>query len=166
MKARTVAREICLSALLLTLVFLPAFAGVKDFSPPAKLGELVLSKSLRGSQALEEIGKLHGKRMEQLKDGLLARYRGSSAEALLWVAEPKPDVITEKLLAAMLAGISRGTSAFAPAREQKFGQMTIYTTQGLGKNHYLYSTAKYVVWLEVTEKEAVKALHDLVKVLK
>ena len=44
--------------------------------------------------------------------------------------------------------------------------MTIYTTQGLGKNHYLYSTARYVVWLEVPEKEAVKALHDLIKALK
>ena len=154
-----------LLTVLTILISLPAFASLKDFSPPAKLGELALAKASRGSQALQEIGKLHGKRMEQLQDGLVARYGGGKVEAILWLAEPKPEVKPEKLLSAMLAGISRG-GPFAPAKEQKFGQMTIYTTQGLGKNHYLYSTARYVVWLEVPEKEAVKALHDLIKALK
>lgn len=111
-------------------------------APQALAGEPLVA-SVRGPAALEEIARLHGRRLDAA-DALVARYAGGIT---VWISASPSSLNAAGLLFQMNRRLGGGTGVFAAPQTQQLSGRTVFTTTGLGQRHYYYQSGHTVVWL-------------------
>lgn len=126
---------------------------------PQTLAGGPLVASVRGPAALQEIGRLHGKRIDAA-DALVARYAGGIT---LWISASPSTLKAAALLFQMNRRLSGGSDVFAAPRTQEVSGRTVFVTSGLGQRHYYYQSGHAVVWLAAPPPLAADALDTLLQ---
>jgi hypothetical protein len=136
---------------------------------PSTLGELPLTHTLQGDDALQEIGRLHGKRI-LARDGFVAHYGRDGAAAMLYVSRAHAGLIARWQLSRMVEGIGRGASnaegRFFHLKAREQDGFTLYSALGLGQIHYFYRSGATIVWLAADPAVARQGVADTVRLIR
>ncbi len=124
---------------------------------PPLLGGARLTASVRGPAALDEVARLHGKRIDAA-DALVARYEGGST---LWMSASRSGLGATALLWRMNRRMAGGAGPFSAPRAMEVHGRTVFATTGLGARHFYYQSGNTVLWLQAREDLAEAALQDL-----
>ncbi len=125
-------------------------------APPMLAGELLVA-SVRGPAALEEINRLHGKRIDAT-DALVARYAGGIT---IWISAAPSPLKAAALLFQMNRRMSGRPEVFAAPQAQAVSGRTVFVTSGLGQRHVYYQSGHAVLWLAAPAPLAADALQTL-----
>jgi hypothetical protein len=134
--------------------FSETIAGSDEAKLPNSLANLPLTTVTYGSEAVDEITRLHAKEFP-LTSGAMGMY-GSNDEATLWVAGFANDSTAEQIVRAMQEKIASVSSPFTPTGEEQVGGRTIYQLDGMGQKHFYFQSANLVIWLAADQKLLVK----------
>ncbi len=108
-------------------------AALKKQGIPAKLGTLVLTKTITGTEALADFSKLHGESFD-LVGGYEAHY--GKDQALLWVAQAKDTATAQTLVEEMARKIGPGNTAFTNVQALNISNQDLYSANGQGQQHF------------------------------
>lgn len=154
----------------LILIFILAIAfpalaeGGKPPVPPA-LGGLKLAHYLKGEEALREIERLHGKKIN-VKEGYVAHYEKGESKAMLYISRVSSGSQAEGQVKRMAEGIRKGGTPFYHLKESRRDGINLYSAIGLGQIHYFYRTGPKVVWLAADPPVASSALSSVLKAVR
>ncbi|OFX13842.1 MAG: hypothetical protein A2V59_05285 [Armatimonadetes bacterium RBG_19FT_COMBO_69_19] len=123
---------------------------------PDALAGTPLSAAVRGSAAVEEVSRLHGRRIEA-SDAVVARY----GPIALWISASPSPLKASALLWRMNRRMAGGTRVFSDPRPQEMRGRTVFGTDGLGQRHLYYQSGAYVLWLAAPADAALQALEEL-----
>ena len=114
---------------------------------PQGLGELDLSRSISGEEAISEINKLHG--LAVAADiNVIAEY-GVEKKDLLYVSYYSEAEEAQKIFNQMIEKMKAAKkSPFTHIRSIKAYSNQAYIALGLGAFHYIYVSGNYVLWLQ------------------
>lgn len=127
---------------------------------PGALAGAPLVASVRGPAALQEVSRLHGKRIDAT-DAVVARYGNGS---MLWISASPTALGASSLLWRMNRRMASGTSAFSTPRPQELHGRTVFTTEGQGQVHFYYQTGNKVLWLAAPPPVADAAIEGLLAI--
>lgn len=131
--------------------------AASTLSAPQMLAGGALVASVRGPAALQEIDRLHGKRIDAA-DALVARYAGGIT---VWISASPSSLKAAALLFQMNRRIAGGSDVFAAPQTRQLSGRTVFTTTGLGQRHYYYQSGHTVIWLAAPAPLADDALQTL-----
>jgi len=143
------------------LGFKGIIAGSDASNLPKSLTDLPLTAATYGSEAVQEITRLHGKEFP-LVSGAMGMY-GSSDQATLWVAGFADDPTAAQILRAMHEKIASVDTPFTPTGEEQITGRTVYLLNGMGQKHIYFQSSSLVIWLAVNPEIAEKAIQQILK---
>ncbi len=124
---------------------------------PEDLAGAPLVQAVRGPAALDDVARLHGRRIDAA-DAAIGRYDGG---IILWITISRSALRATALLWRMNRRMAGGTAVFTPPQPQEVHGRTVFTTTGLGARHFYYQSGSRVLWLQAPEGLATSALGDL-----
>ncbi len=149
--------KIAISQVLFFVIFATACGGKPKTNSifPETLPNLHLIKLVKGKKAIEEINKLHGKRI-YVKKGFIAYYRGSYEqgnwrEATIWLSEADNKQIALEQTEIMMNRMKNNPKTpFHHFKERSKERIKVYTFWGMGKAHAVFQKGKQVYWISST----------------
>jgi hypothetical protein len=133
---------------------------------PQEIAGLQLVDSVTGQEALQQIGRLHGKDFSLL-DGFVAHYQTGSERATLWVAQARDTDQASQMVEDMSRRISEGNSPFTDPQGLDISGRILYSVSGQGQRHFYYQIADKVVWLAIDDgPKMAEAVHYLWQAIK
>jgi hypothetical protein len=159
---RTVATGLIVFGLILVVIaiFYPFIDQMVQDSNAIPLPEQIagaqLVASAKGTQAVDEITRMHGKDFK-LADGARGSY-GQNNEITIWVSGSVSEDAAGQLVVEMRDKIAEGKSPFTPIGEKPIGGRTVYELEGTGQVHYYFQSGDKVIWLAVNSNLAEDAL--------
>ncbi len=154
-----------LIVILVLAIAFPAFAEKGKPPVPPALGGLKLDHYLKGEEALREIERLHGKKIN-VKEGYVAHYEGGESKAMLYISRASSGSQEEGQVKRMAEGIRKGGTPFYHLKGSRQDGINLYSAIGLGQIHYFYRTGNKVVWLAADPPVARSALSSLLKAVR
>jgi hypothetical protein len=133
---------------------------------PQQLGTLELIGSVEGSQALEQVTRLHGTDID-LQNAYIAEYARGNERATVWVGTAGSEEAAAELTRRMVEGIKKGGSGFSNLQRLAFGGLDVYRVKGPGGEHFFYVSRKLrknVVWLTVDAVDATSLVERAVNI--
>ena len=128
---------------------------------PATLAGNPIVTSLRGTAALADVSRLHGKTIDAV-DAAVARYQNG---ATVWISVSSSALEASRLFWRMNRRMANGTEVFSAPRPQEIAGRSVFVTEGIGQIHYYYQSGTRVIWLAVPPGPhagaAIEALLDL-----
>ncbi|MBI2962032.1 MAG: hypothetical protein HYY28_17135 [Betaproteobacteria bacterium] len=133
------------------------------------MGELPLTHALQGDEALEQVSRLHRKRIPS-RDGFVAHYEQNASAAMLYVSRAYLSPVAMWQFSRMIDGIESGASnaegKFTHLRVREQDGFTVYSALGLGQVHYFYRSGATMVWLAADADVARRALGDTLRLIR
>lgn len=103
-----------------------------------------------GDDGLKAIDKLHGKSIK-VTHGYKVTYAGGGEEVTVWGAGTDTEDDAVALLMEMVNRMNVNTNMpFTKPVVFKYGDYTLYYSEGMGAKHYYYAKGKLVFWIELT----------------
>jgi hypothetical protein len=96
-----------------------------DLDAPQTLGDLPVVWQASGTEASDELARLHGKPIP-ITGGVVARYQEGSHAAMLWVSQSPSAGMAARLNTTMTARIAEGNSPFEPFGTIDIEGQTVY----------------------------------------
>ena len=115
------------------------------WSFPSRIEGYRLVKLIKGKEALREINKLHGRKIQAVK-GAIAVYVRDGQKAVVWVSQAPSDKVAFHQVEVMMEKMRRA-SPFYGFTMDKMGCLLVYHFMGLGQEHYLFSQDDAVYWI-------------------
>ena len=140
---------------LVVLVFLLA-CGSYTWSFPGKIEGYRLARLIKGREALEEINKLHGRKIQAVK-GAIAVYVKKGRKAVVWVSQAPSDRVAFRQVEVMMEKMEKA-SPFYRFTMDKVGCLLVYHFMGLGQEHYLFAQDSSVYWISAPVGEGMAFL--------
>ena len=109
----------------------------KQLGVPEQLGTLELIGSIEGSEALSQIGRLHGTDIK-LVDAYIAEYAHGNERVTVWVGRAENNNAGVELIKSMLQGIERGGSGFSNLQRLSIADHEVFRVDGPGGEHFFY----------------------------
>lgn len=131
------------SVLLTTTGTLSSPPVVAELRVPQTLADFPLVGSVRGPEALREITKLHGRRIDAT-DAVVARY---DSGITLWLSQSPTTLAASSLLWRMNRLMAGGTEVFSAPQPREVHGRTVFFTTGLGQRHVYYQSGRSVLWV-------------------
>ena len=132
---------------------------------PPKLGVFKLVKLIKGKKAMEEVYKLHGKKIN-IKSAWVAHYqniKNSKDEVTVWISQASSEKEAKKQVEVMMKKIINSSST----PFYHFSKMKdIYIFSGLGKRHLVFPKKEFVFWITGEPGELRYFIHYYYKILK
>ncbi|MDQ7842337.1 MAG: hypothetical protein QN141_03930 [Armatimonadota bacterium] len=123
---------------------------------PAALAGTPLISTLRGTEALEAIARLHGRKIDAV-DAAVVRYAGGIT---VWIGASSSPLRAAALLWRMNRSMAGGTQGFSAPRPQQRRGRTVFVTDGLDRRHAYYQSGRFVLWI-ASAADVGEALEDL-----
>jgi hypothetical protein len=130
-----------------------------DLDAPQTLGDLPLVWEAGGTEARDELARLHGKPIP-ITSGVVARYQENSHTAMLWVSQSPSAGMAARLNETMTARIAEGTSPFEPIGTIDMEGQTIYLLTDGPSGHAYYQAGRNVVWVTGDSVVFIDVLRD------
>jgi len=158
-------------SLILTILFLITGLSLcyasnleKKLFPP-KLGTFKLVKLIKGKKAMEEVYKLHGKKIN-IKAAWVAHYeniKNPKDKVTVWISQASSEKEAKKQVEVMMKKIINSSSTpFYHFNKMK----DVYIFFGLGKRHLVFPKKEFVFWITGEPGELRYFVHYYYKVLK
>jgi len=128
---------------------------------PEQVSNLPLTRQTTGSQAVQEINRLHRKGFP-LTSGAVGNY-GTQNQATLWVSGTLFKPAATQILTAMKDRIAEGNSPFTTTGEYQDKELTIYTLVGMGQKHFYFQSNNLVIWLAADADLADQAITQVLE---
>jgi len=139
--------------------------GAAPAVPPSLAG-LPLTHALQGDEAVQQIGRLHGKKIPS-RDGFVAHYERDGTTAMLYVSRAYLSPLAMWQLSRMVDGIhGKGSNAegkFTHLGKREQDDVALHSALGLGQVHYFYRSGPTLVWLAADAEVASPALGDTLR---
>lgn len=135
--------------------------GAARVEPPKSLGDLKLLHASQGTEALQEINRLHGKDLSA-EGGYVAHYEKEGAAAMVYLAQASSPAQAALQINQMRARIQRGDTPFSGLKTLTAAGTTLYSVLGQGQTHYFYRQEANVLWLAADAPVAKQSLAALV----
>ncbi len=140
-------------------------APQKQLGAPEQLGTLELIGSIEGSEALSQIGRLHGTDIK-LVSAYIAEYAHGNERVTIWVGRAENNNAGAELIKSMLQGIERGGSGFSNLQRLSIAGHEVFRVDGPGGEHFFYISKEQrevVVWLTIETADALPILEQALK---
>ncbi len=140
-------------------------APQKQLEVPEQLGTLELIGSIEGSEALAQIGRLHGTDIK-LVDAYIAEYAHGTERVTVWVGRAESSNAGAELIKRMLQAIEKGGSGFTNLQRLTITDHEVFRVEGPGGEHFFYNSREpreAVVWLTVEAADALPILEQVLK---
>lgn len=147
---------------LIYLAFKGTIDGSRASNLPKSLTDIYLTSASYGSDAVQEITRLHGKEFP-IVSGAMGMY-GSSNQATLWVAGFSDAPTAAQILLAMHDKIASADTPFTPTGEEQITGRTVYLLDGMGQKHIYFQSKSLVIWLTVNPEIAEQSIQQILKV--
>ena len=121
------------------------------WSFPNKIHGFRLVKLIKGKEALQEINKLHGRKIQAVK-GAIAVYIKEGRRAVVWVSQAPSDKVAFRQVEVMMEKMKKA-SPFYEFTMDRIGCLLVYSFLGLGQEHYLFSQDDAVYWISAPRGE-------------
>ncbi len=169
-------RRSILTQLVIVLVFLAVvwfsfaqnvLAPAKQSGVPERLGKLELASSVKGSEAVAQVSKLHGINVV-LVDALLAEYGSGKEKVTVWVGEAENSQAALELIERMAAKITQSQSGFSNVRQltisKSYHTHNVFQVDGPGGQHFFYNSKQLerVVWLTIQSANPMAILEEAI----
>lgn len=116
-----------------------------------------------GDDGLKAIDKLHGKNIN-VTHGYKVTYAGGDEQITVWAAGTKNEEDAVAVLMDMVNKMKSSTSMpFTKPVAFKFGDYTIYYSEGMGAKHYYYAKGNLVYWIELTTAREAELMEKILK---
>ncbi len=126
---------------------------------PKQVGGLPLTIVDTGRQAAFEISRLHQKTFP-LISASVGIYQGEY-NAQIWASGFSFRWMAKQMARSMSESIASGTDLpFRPTGERVIDGHTVYTLEGLGQQHFFFTSGRLVIWLAADPEIADQALRD------
>jgi len=139
-----------------TVFFVLFSCSSRSWRFPNKVDGYRLVKLIKGKRAVEEINRLHGKKINVLK-AAIAVYAGDGKSAVIWVSRAPSEKEALAQTEAMITRMEK-RSPFYGFEVRKVGCLTVYHFKGLGKEHYLFYRKGDVFWISAPSGDGIKFL--------
>ena len=118
---------------------------------PKNLCNLQLIKLVQGEQAINEVNKLHGKKIP-VKNAWIGNYRGEdSNNAMIWISESfNTKEATEQTEVMMKKIEANPKSPFHNLQVKHNLNRKIYTFSGMQQYHAVFRNGKKVFWISAS----------------
>jgi hypothetical protein len=126
---------------------------------PEEIAGWHLITAAQGSQAVNEIARLHGKGFP-LTSGAVGMY-GAGRQIKIWVSGTLLKAMAAQMVTSMAEKISESSSPFTPIGQYQEGNRTIYELEGLGQKHYYFQSGNLVIWLAAAPEIKEEALQQI-----
>ncbi|HEU5300282.1 MAG TPA: hypothetical protein VFW08_12375 [bacterium] len=123
---------------------------------PAALAGAPLASALRGPAAVDQVGRLHGMRID-VTDAVVARYGALT----LWISASPTPLKASALLWRMNRRMAGGTRVFSDPQPRELRGRTVFGTSGMGQAHAYYQSGAAVLWLAAPPAALDHALDEL-----
>ncbi len=140
-------------------------APQKQTGVPEQLGTLELIGSVEGSEALAQIGRLHGTDIK-LVSAYIAEYAHGNERVTVWVGKAESSNAGAELIKRMLQAIEKGGSGFTNLQRLTIAGHEVFRVDGPGGEHFFYNSREQqdrVVWLTVEVADALPILEQALK---
>jgi hypothetical protein len=140
-------------------------APQKQPSVPKQLGTLELIGSSEGSEAVAQIGRLHGTDIK-LVSAYIAEYAYGNERVTVWVGKTESSDAGAELTRRMLQAIEKGGSGFSNLQRLSIAGHEVFRVEGPGGEHFFYNSREpreTIVWLTVEATDALPILEQVVK---
>ena len=132
--------------------------ALRDLFPEA-IGKLRRIRLITGQEALDEIDRLHGKRIV-VEEGAIGIYRsGSGPPVMVWISRAGTADISRQQTEVMVRKMttSSGSPFHDPSRQECKG-VTVYRFLGMGQVHYVFYRGDLAYWISASPGHAEKVL--------
>ena len=146
----------CLLALAL------AACGDPPGDVPERLAGQPLREALRGDEAHQVVGALHGRGFPGLEHVVASYGPEGSPNTLYVTVYPDEDAARRDLLQMSLR-MAPGVPPFAPLETDGMGGHPLFRTEGLGARHTFFRHGTRLVWLQWEPESAAAAEADLLE---
>jgi len=130
---------------------------------PPHLGGLELTHQVSGPEAIRDIERLHGVRMD-MADASIFHYSAGGERVQVWVARAPSEKGAEDLLQRMTLGMEGGDSPFTPPRPQIMDGQEVFFSQGQGAYHYYYRKGDRVIWVQIEARDPQLLLQEALRI--
>ncbi len=140
-------------------------APQKQPGVPEQLGTLELIGSIEGSEALAQIGRLHGTDIK-LVSAYIVEYAHGNERVTVWVGRAESSNAGAELIKRMLQAIEKGGSGFTNLQRLTIAGHEVFRVDGPGGEHFFYNSREpreVVVWLTVEAADALPILEQVLK---
>ncbi|MFC1580926.1 4Fe-4S binding protein [Thermodesulfobacteriota bacterium] len=128
---------------------------------PEKLGNMNLSKVLRGDEAEKVVHEMHGKRLGAL-GYVIAYYGGKDSKNVLYVSVYGNSGSAKNALMNMAMKMVNGTRIFKPLETiGRMGDNIVFKTEGMGLVHYFYRVDNVLLWWQTEQDRAEGTYREL-----
>ncbi len=150
--------------LIATITFiLFACTSQPDLPSPEKLGELQRVKVNVGDEAAGNINQLHGLEVAP-KSNAIVEY-GEQDPDLLYISLFETSEEAGKTFEAMIEKMGQSESGiFQHLMPMRKYNEKVYMTLGMGAIHYIYSSGKYVLWLQTKQRFGMELPQELLNI--
>ena len=155
-------RQITISLLIFAsgFSFVQCSEGDRGSHFPRTLGNLALSRVVKGEQATRIINNMHGKILDECENYIVF-YGGGNSKNTLYVSVYENDEIAKSNLTEMAMKMAKRAAVFSPLTHSKMGKIVCFQTEGMGLKHYFYRVDALLVWLQVEPGNAKPVSDDL-----
>ena len=136
---------------------------------PQRLGTLELTGTTEGSEAITQVGRLHGSDIE-LVSAYIAEYahapspyHSGDQRLTVWVGRTESESAAAELTRRMAEGIEKGGSGFSNLQQLTIAGSDVFRVDGPGGEHFFYSSGEQreeVVWLSVEAADPLPILEQ------
>ncbi len=134
-------------------------AGNNDILP-RKLGELNLTKVIRGEKATKIMREMHGKELGAT-EYIIGYYDGDQSGNILYISLFENENAARKDLMDMSIKLAAGTPVFTPLTFKETDGGIYLRTEGMGFVHYFFRSNRTLIWWQVTPEHADSTYRDL-----
>lgn len=131
-----------------------------------RLGALELVSSTTGAEAIEQVSRLHGVKID-LVAAYIAEYRNQGERAVVWIGDSANREMATELIDRMVRGIEAGGTGFGNLRRITMDGNSVWEVDGRpGEKSFFYHSrdpANRVVWLTIESNNATSLLEMAVK---
>ena len=134
----------------------------KQMSVPGRLGDLQLVGSVEGSEALNQVRRLHGTDIK-LETAHIAEYIHGTERGTVWVGIAESRDAAAELIMSMIKGIEKGDSVFNDLKRLTIAGHEVFRVDGPGGRHFFYSSQKQgerVVWVTIEADDPLPILKE------
>ncbi len=121
---------------------------VQSGAIPEQLAGLEQVQLVTGEEARRQVDQLHGLSIP-VKDAYVVTYAGGQEKVVLWVTVSGTAREAEELLSKMVEKM-QDTENFTPPQAFQVRNQVIYSSSGIGMNHYFFARGKELFWVAVS----------------
>lgn len=130
---------------------------------PPDIGDLKLTKVVSLDDALKEVDRIHGRKIE-LEKAVIAYYQGKYGQAVIWWAQSATESLAQDQMKKMIEKINTTkTTPYSNYKKFSWNGLTIHSYLGKGQAHYTYLDGKETYWISANPMVIDTILHTIMK---